>query len=72
VNKSKARQISGTFPVNLRRYSNVMATEDDFFGLRDPFLEKRRRDRALINVKQRDVVVGDLVKQDYEFYGAAR
>ena len=43
-----------------------MAPENDVLGLRDPFFEQRRRDRALIDIEEGDVVVGDLMKKDDE------
>ena len=43
-----------------------MASENDLLGLRDPLFEERRRDGALVDIEEGDVVVGDLVKKDDE------
>jgi hypothetical protein len=43
-----------------------MASENDVLGLRDPFFEERRRDGALVDIEEGDVVVGGLMKENDE------
>src|SRR5712664_40034 len=43
-----------------------MASENDLLGFLNTFFEERRRDGALVDIEERDVVVGDLVKKDDE------
>ena len=43
-----------------------MASENDVLGLRDPFFEERRRDGALVDIEEGDIVVGGLMKEDDE------
>ena len=45
-----------------------MASENDVLGLGDPVFEERWRDRALVDIEEGDVVVGDLVKKDDELH----
>ena len=45
-----------------------MASQDNLFRFVNPLFKKRRRDGALIDVKERDVVVSDFVKQDDELH----
>src|SRR6202795_1544915 len=66
VHEAKAREVCGTLAINLRRDGYVVASENDLLGLRDPFFEQRRGDRALVDIEEGDVVVGDLVKEDDE------
>ena len=44
-----------------------MVSKNDLLGLRNSFFEERWRDRALVDVEEGDVIVGDLVKKDDEF-----
>ena len=44
-----------------------MASENDLLGFVDSLFEERRRDRALVDVKEGHVVVGNLMKKDDEF-----
>jgi len=44
-----------------------VASENDLLGLVDPFFEQRRRDGALVDIEEGDVVVGGLMKKDDEF-----
>src|SRR5712664_550539 len=43
-----------------------MASENDLLGFLNTFFEDRRRDGALVDIEERDVVVGDLMKKDDE------
>jgi hypothetical protein len=43
-----------------------VASENDVFGLRDPFFQERRRDGALVDMEEGDIVVGSLMKKDDE------
>src|SRR5229473_59392 len=43
-----------------------MASENDLLGFLNTFFEERRRNGALVDIEERDVVVGDLVKKDDE------
>src|SRR5229473_4749834 len=43
-----------------------MASENDLLGFLNTFFEERRRDGALVDIEERDVVVGNLVKKDDE------
>src|SRR5260221_4628069 len=56
----------GTFPIGLWRNGCVVVTENDILGLRDPSFKQRRRDGALVDIKESDVVVGGLMKKDDE------
>src|SRR6202795_633372 len=66
VHEAKAREVCGALAIDLRRDGYVVASENDLLGLRDPFFEERRRDRALVDIEEGDVVVGDLMKEDDE------
>src|SRR5580692_4764228 len=66
MHETEAREVGGTFPIDLGRYGYVVVTENDILGLRDPFLKQRRRNCALVDVKESDVVVGGLMKKDDE------
>src|SRR5882762_4404328 len=43
-----------------------MASENDLLGFLNTFFEERRRDGALVDIEEGDVVVGDLMKKDDE------
>ena len=66
MHEAKAREVGGALAIDLRRDGHVVASENDLLGLRDPFFEERRRDRALVDIEEGDVVVGDLMKKDDE------
>ncbi len=68
VHETEACEVGGAFAKNFGRDGHVMASENDVFGLRDPVFEERRRDRALVDIEEGDVVVGDLVKKDDELH----
>jgi hypothetical protein len=72
VPEAKPRKIGGPLAKDLRRDGHVVASENDLLGLVDPFFEERRRDSALVDIEEGDVVVGGLMKKDDEFDGAAR
>src|ERR1700728_2049623 len=68
MDKTEPREFGGAFSVDLGENSNVVASENDVLGFGDPFFEKRWGDRALIDIEERDVVVGDLVEKDDELH----
>src|ERR1700683_3316489 len=68
MDKTKPREIGGAFPINLWNDGDIVASEKDVLGFGDPFFEKRWGDRALIDIEERDVVVGDLVEKDDELH----
>src|SRR5882724_7611042 len=43
-----------------------MTAHDDLFGFLNSLLKVRRRDSALVDIEEGDVVVGDLMKKDDE------
>src|SRR5258708_26376854 len=67
MHKAEACEVGGTLTINLRHDGHVVVPENDVLGLRDPFLEKRRRDSALVDIEEGYVVVGGLMKKDDEF-----
>ena len=66
VHEAEAREVGGALAIDLRRDGHVMASENDVLGLRDPFFEERRRDGALVDIEEGNVVVGGLMKEDDE------
>src|ERR1700687_205821 len=66
MHKTEAREVCGTFPSELWRNGYVVVTENDILGLRDPSFKQRRRNCALVDIKESDVVVGGLMKKDDE------
>jgi hypothetical protein len=66
VRKTEAREVGGALAIDLRRDGHIMASENDVLGLRDPFFEERRRDGALVDIEEGNVVVGSLMKKDDE------
>ena len=56
----------GALAVDLRDNGDEVPSHDDLFGLLNAFFKQRRRDGAFIDVEERDVIVGDLVKKDDE------
>ena len=69
MDKTEPREVGGAFPINLWDDGDIVASEKDVFGFGDPFFEERWGDRALIDIEERDVVVGDLVEKDDELQG---
>src|SRR6266849_10249504 len=68
MHETEPREVGGSLTKDLRGESHILASENDLLGFRDPFFEERRRDRALVDVEEGDVVVGDLVKEDDELH----
>src|SRR5260221_3688843 len=66
MHKAEACEVGGTLTINLRHDGQVVVPENDVLGLRDPFLEQRRRDSALVDIEEGYVVVGGLMKKDDE------
>jgi len=66
VHEAEAREVGGALAIDVRRDRHVVAPENDLLSLRDPFFEEPRRDRALVDIEERYVVIGDLVKEDDE------
>jgi hypothetical protein len=66
MHETEAREVCGTFPIDLWRNGYVVVTENDILGLRDPLLEQRRRDGALVDIKESHIVVGGFMKKDDE------
>ena len=66
VHEPESSEVGGTLTINLRRNGHVVMSENDILGLRDPLLEQRRRDGALVDIEEGHVVVGRLVKKNDE------
>src|SRR5579859_1848475 len=66
MHETEAREVCGTFPIDVRCDRHIVVTENDILGLRNPLLEQRRRNCALVDIKESDVVVGGLMKKDDE------
>jgi len=56
--KAEAREVGGALAIDVRRDRHVVAPENDLLSLRDPFFEEPRRDRALVDIEERYVVIG--------------
>jgi hypothetical protein len=52
----------------VRSPKTLGSSENDVLGLGDAVFKERRRDRALIDIEERDVVVGGLMKKDDELH----
>jgi len=61
-------EVGGALAKDFGRDGHVMASENDVLGLGDAVFKERRRDRALIDIEERDVVVGGLMKKDDELH----
>src|SRR6202050_3454208 len=68
MDKTEPREIGGAFPINLWDDGDIVTSENDVLGLGDPFFEERWGDRALVDIEERDVVVGDLMEKDDELH----
>src|SRR5437879_8523683 len=66
MRKAETREVGGAFAIDLWCDGHVMASENDVLGLRDPFFEERRRDGALVDIEEGDIVVGGLMEEDDE------
>src|ERR1700685_3241021 len=64
--EAEAREIGGTLAIHIRRYHYIVASENDLLGFGDPLFQERRRDGALVDIEEGDVVVGDLMEKDDE------
>ena len=70
MDKTEPREVGGAFSINLWDDSDVVASENDVLSLGNSLFEERWGDRALVDVEERDVVVGDLMEKDDELDGA--
>src|ERR1700733_1292960 len=68
MRETKSGQVLGAVAINLRRQSHRVASEDNLFGFENPLFEQWRRNRTLVDVKERDVFVGNFVEQNDEFH----
>src|SRR2546425_12801066 len=66
MHKAEACEVGGTLTIDLRGDGHVVVSENDVLGLRDPFFEERRRDGALVDIEEGDIVVCGLMKEDDE------
>src|SRR5580658_3032722 len=68
MDKTEAREVGSAFPINLWGDGDIVASEKDLLGFGDPLFKEGWGDRALIDIEERDVVVGDLVEKDDELH----
>ena len=66
VFETQAREFDRVCGEHLGCNRREVTAHDDLFGLANALFEQGRRNGALVDVEERDVVVGDLVKQDDE------
>src|SRR5580704_15654941 len=67
MHETETGQIRGAVAIDVRRDGHIMASEKNLLGFLNALFKKGRRDRALINIEEGHIVVGDLVKKDDEF-----
>src|ERR1700733_11146468 len=68
MDKTEPREVGGAFAVDFWDNGNIVASENDVLGFGDPFFEEGWGDCALVDIEERDVVVGDLVEKDDELH----
>ncbi len=68
MHKTKVRKLGSVLAIDLRRDGHVVAPENIALSLSDPLFEEFRRDGALVDIEEGDVVVGDLMKEDDELH----
>src|SRR5580658_6064750 len=66
MHETEPREVGGALAKDFGLDGHVMASKNDVLGLGDSLFEKRRRDRALVDIEERNVVVGGLMKKDDE------
>src|ERR1700723_3384319 len=66
MHEAQPRKLGGALAKDLGSNRHLMAPENDVLGLCNSLFKERRRDRALVDIEERNVVVGGLVKQDDE------
>src|SRR5258708_24803044 len=67
MHETETGQVRGAVAINVRRDGHIVAYEKDLLRFLYALFEKGWRDRALIDIEEGHVVVGDLVKKDDEF-----
>src|SRR3984885_7214603 len=66
MHEAQPRKLGGALAKDLGSNRHLMAPENDVLGLGDSLFEQRWRDRALVDIEERNVVIGGLMKKDDE------
>src|SRR5208283_424714 len=66
VCKTEAREIGGSLPKHLCGNGHIVVPKNDVLSLRNPFFKQGRRDGALVDIEECNVVVGGLMKKNDE------
>src|ERR1700723_1347881 len=68
MHEAQPRKLGGALAKDLGSNRHLMAPENDVLGLGDSLFEQRWRDRALVDIEERNVVIGGLMKKDDELH----
>src|SRR5271168_3083519 len=68
MHEAEPRELRGALAKDFGSNRYVMAPENDVLGLGNSLFKERRRNRALVDIEERDVVVGGLMKEDDELH----
>src|ERR1700730_7992808 len=66
--ETEPRKVGSALAKDFGGNGHVMASENDVLSLGDSLFEERRRDRALVDIEERNVIVGGLMKKDDELH----